>query len=238
MGGWLNTSSVVISIGATASVRCREVVRLWVGPLWEVPLYTWELQKVLQSTWVSQLQLFVSDIGSLSSSSRMFVNLIVSNYFAQKHSVLNWLITAQLTANEPLQNILVISIDNTLNQLLENHGIPSIHPHSTPYNLEIHSKKVWPRISSTNGIFTVMCLLCYWGIDVAHYDPEAVILRNPHKLYNRHPDTDILGALKNQYAHGCSGRSVSYGPVTSPLQPIRSQKGVTCMLAQQLHIGI
>jgi len=35
----LNISSVVISIGATASVRYREVVRSWEGPLWEVPLY-------------------------------------------------------------------------------------------------------------------------------------------------------------------------------------------------------
>jgi len=38
VGGWLNTSSVVISIGATARVRYREVVRSWEGPLWEVPL--------------------------------------------------------------------------------------------------------------------------------------------------------------------------------------------------------
>ena len=40
VGGWLNTSSVVISFGATASVHYREVVRSWEGLLWEVPLYT------------------------------------------------------------------------------------------------------------------------------------------------------------------------------------------------------
>jgi len=39
VGGWLNISSVVISIGATASVRYREVVCSWEGPLLEVPLY-------------------------------------------------------------------------------------------------------------------------------------------------------------------------------------------------------
>ena len=39
VGGWLNTSSVAISIGATTSVRYREVVRSWEGPLWDVPLY-------------------------------------------------------------------------------------------------------------------------------------------------------------------------------------------------------
>ncbi len=39
MGGWLNTSCIVFSIRAIASVRYREVVRSWEGPLWEVPLY-------------------------------------------------------------------------------------------------------------------------------------------------------------------------------------------------------
>ena len=40
VGGWLNTSCIVFSIRAIASVRYREVVRSWEGPLWEAPLYT------------------------------------------------------------------------------------------------------------------------------------------------------------------------------------------------------
>ena len=165
-----------------------------IKPSFSLPVhknYTWELQKVLQSTWVSQLQLFVSDIGSLSSSSRMFVNLIASN-FGQKHLVLNWLITAQLMAKEPLENILVISIDSALNQLLENHGIPSIHvpPHTILKSVPTKCDQGFPLQIVR---LTVMRLLCHWGVDVAHYDSEAVILRNPHKLYNRHPDADILG---------------------------------------------
>ena len=40
VGGWLNTSCIVFSIRAIASVRYREVVRSWEGPLWEVPLYS------------------------------------------------------------------------------------------------------------------------------------------------------------------------------------------------------
>ena len=39
VGGFLYISTIVISIGATASVLYREVVRWWEGPLWEVPLY-------------------------------------------------------------------------------------------------------------------------------------------------------------------------------------------------------
>ena len=39
VGGFLYISTIVISIGATACVLYREVVRWWEGPLWEVPLY-------------------------------------------------------------------------------------------------------------------------------------------------------------------------------------------------------
>ena len=40
LGGWFCTKAVVISIRATDFVRCREVVLLSEGPLWEVRLYT------------------------------------------------------------------------------------------------------------------------------------------------------------------------------------------------------
>ena len=39
LGGWFSTKAVVISIRATDFVRCREVVLLSEGPLWEVRLY-------------------------------------------------------------------------------------------------------------------------------------------------------------------------------------------------------
>ena len=39
VGGRFTTSSIVNSIGAVASVRYREIVSWWEGPLWEVPLY-------------------------------------------------------------------------------------------------------------------------------------------------------------------------------------------------------
>ena len=157
--------------------------------------YTWTLKKVLQSSWVSQLQTFVSDIGSLNSP----INLIASN-FIQKHLVLNWLITAQLMAKEPLQNILVISIDNALHKLLESHGIPSIHvpPHTILKFLPIRHDLGFPLQMVR---LTVMRLLCHWGVDVAHYDPEAVILKNPHKLYNGQQQADVIGGFASFPLH-------------------------------------
>ena len=171
-----------------------------VKPSFSLPVhvnYTWDPQKVLQSSWVSQLQLFVSDIGSLNSS----INLIASN-FMQKRLLLNWLITAQLMIKDPLQNILVISVDQGLSQLLETHGIPSIH---VPPHTILKIKSIPPEHDLGFPLqmvrLTVMRLLCHWGIDVAYYDPEAVILRNPHKLFNRHPDTDVFGAYAEFPVH-------------------------------------
>ena len=43
MGGW-----PLVSIRAIASVRYREVVRSWEGPLWEAPLYI-EKMYILQN---------------------------------------------------------------------------------------------------------------------------------------------------------------------------------------------
>ena len=46
MGGYLYTSAIVFSIGATAGVLYREVVRWWEGPLWEVPLYVLDCEQI------------------------------------------------------------------------------------------------------------------------------------------------------------------------------------------------
>ena len=43
VGGYLYTSAVIFSIGATAGVLYREVVRWWEGQLREVPLYVLQI---------------------------------------------------------------------------------------------------------------------------------------------------------------------------------------------------
>ena len=46
VGGFLYTRTIVISIGATAGIHYREVVRWWEGPLWEVPLYIYTISQL------------------------------------------------------------------------------------------------------------------------------------------------------------------------------------------------
>ena len=69
-----STSSVVISIGATASVRYREVVRSWEGPLWEVPLYMTSCNALLR--YIDRFVLAqYSDIESKGSIHHYYANI-------------------------------------------------------------------------------------------------------------------------------------------------------------------
>ena len=81
--GWLNISSVVIWIGALASVCYREVFRSWEGPLWEVPLYL-----VLGVTYIAMmLQDWVHKFTHLSPPDP---NCVFSVYCDTRWKVLQW----------------------------------------------------------------------------------------------------------------------------------------------------
>ena len=185
-----------------------EKINFTIKPSFRLPVYknySCDVGKVLQSDWVSQLQLFVNSLPR-----RTVVNMLIASY-PQKLLVLNWLISAQLKAkakdkdSEPLQNILVVTTDHLLNQFLESRSIPSIYVpahtvlkmKSMPVNLRLNKVFALQMIG-----LTVMRLLCHWGIDVAHFKPGALVLKNPHRLlYNRHLEADVLGGYDNFPPH-------------------------------------
>ena len=93
-----------------------------------------------------------------------------------------------------MKNILVISFDSPLHELLQRVGIESVlvPPESlaSQYGMCVaHDfyKLLMARV-------TVLRLINYWGYDVAHYDTDAIILKNPLSLYNKHADSDVVGS--------------------------------------------
>ena len=193
--------------GRTTTTRTLDQVgeiNFTIKPSFRLPVYknyTLDVGKVLQSDWVSQLQLFVNSL----QSSRTLVNMLTAPYL-QRLLVLNWLISAQLKLkdSEPLQNILVVTTDHLLNQFLESRSIPSIYVPAHTI-LKMKSMPVNLRLNKLFALqmagLTVMRLLCHWGIDVAHYNPGALVLKNPHRVYNRHPEADILGGYDDFPSH-------------------------------------
>ena len=75
---------------------------------------------LLKSRWVLQLQNFLSTVEGNQ------VSLVTAN---QEHQdvVLNWLISAYTVASPPLKNILVLTLDKPLHDLLQGRGIATLH---------------------------------------------------------------------------------------------------------------
>ena len=156
------------------------------------PAATRSLRKLLQSEWVGQLQAYLETVSSGP------VTLVSSDY-GYREVLLNWLISATVRVAKPLSNILVLSLDASLYHLLVNRSISCIHV--SPGALLKPSIKLSRHVSFTQVHvmrLTVMRLINHWGFDVANYDTDALILKNPEHFY-------YTGSLKDRNFIGSFG---------------------------------
>ncbi len=126
--------------------------------------------QVLTSSWVRELKYFLA---SVDQPKRVILTVATSDFTA---NLLNWLISAQVVAVPPLENILVVCFDASLHDLLNRKRIDSIYvPYSsilkTTHGLGIG--KVWMTRMA------VIRLINHLGFDVQQFDTDAIILRNP-----------------------------------------------------------
>ena len=154
------------------------------------PAATRPLEEILQSEWVGQLKAF---LGTVSSGP---VTLVSSDY-GYREVLLNWLMSAMIRLAKPLSNILALSLDASLYRLLASKGIPCVY--ISPNALLRPSIKLTKHIGFTQVHImrlTVMRLINHWGFDVANYDTDALILKNPEHLYytGSLKDRDFIGS--------------------------------------------
>ena len=110
--------------------------------------------------------------------------------------LLNWLISALVSSAKPLTNVLVLSLDHALCQLLGQREIPCVH--IPPSCLLRHGLSLTHHVPFTEVHIMrllVMRLLNNWGYDVANYDSDAVVLRNPEVRYGELGDMDLIGSV-------------------------------------------
>ena len=148
------------------------------------PRTTLSAKKLLQQQWVSDLQKILSEISPESPP----VHIIVGNY-EYREVMLNWLITAKIRINPPLTNIIVVSIDSPLCQLLNKRDITCLYVHWKDY-LTYNLGEPFRLILVLR--LTVIRLLNYWGYDAANLDTDALLLKNPESLYREFIDNDLV----------------------------------------------
>ena len=141
-------------------------------------------EQLLQMQWVKDLQMILSDISRDSPP----VHIIAGNY--EYHDVLlNWLITAKVRVNPPVTNVIILSIDTPLCELLSMRNITCLHidqRHIFKTEMTIAFRLILELR------LTVIRLLNYWGYDAANIDTDALVLKNPEVLYDAFKDSDIV----------------------------------------------
>ena len=144
-------------------------------------------EQIMQFRWVRKLWSFVTTVDC------RFPIAIVASNSKYTDALLNWLIASVVKLKDPIKNILVLSLDSSLQNLLRMRRIDFLYVlPSTLANIK-HSKH--EAIKQVEVVrLTVMRILNHWGFDVVNYDSDAVILRNPQPIYDRYPGSDVIGS--------------------------------------------
>ncbi len=132
-------------------------------------------------SWIQELQ---SVLKGWKSNRRV---VMVASNSAYREVLLNWLISAALVI--PLNQILVLALDEPAWRLMHNRGFQSIF---VPPSSLTHKSTVFGQIMLTR--LSVMRLLNHWGFDVAMIDTDALLLKNPWLLFEKYPESGIVAS--------------------------------------------
>ncbi len=136
--------------------------------------------------WIPPLQ------AALHTMSSTRLNMVVSD--GQFKSVLfNWLIASLVKLPRPLDNVLVIALDPDLHTLLEERGITSVYVDKKTI-VSADREMLTPQSHIWIIRTTVYRLISHWGYDIAIFDTDAILIKNPTDLFDSYGDVDIVGS--------------------------------------------
>ena len=145
-----------------------------------------EIDDLQKATWTAHLYQYLQ---SLNKSISPQLNMVFGDS-DHMDLVLNWIIAAHVRLDPPLHNILVLSLDQSLCDFLESKKLP-VACIAVPLKSFLKLKhKTWGQGVKCRTL--VLRIINYWGYDVASYDSDAVLLRNPQPVYDRNPDVKLF----------------------------------------------
>ena len=151
------------------------------------PSFSLPANLLLRSRWVVDLQDY------LRATQGRTISMVTAT---AEHTdvLLNWLIAASVKIAEPLQNIIVISMDARLHSILVTRGIDSLYIHK---DMIVSPDADVPRAFSQVHVvrLAVLRLMNHYGYDVINYDCDAIPLRNPQPIFDEYRDTDLIGTF-------------------------------------------
>ena len=152
---------------------------------------------LLKTDWVMRLYNYLH---TTDTSVSPHVNMVFGD---DRHRllVLNWITAALFKIQPPLHNILIVSLEQTLCDYLSTRGDLSVACITVPVEDILFPNGYLPPRFTRNrwkmGMMVrmpVLRLITHWGYDVAAYDSDAVLLRNPQVLYEKKRDAQVIAS--------------------------------------------
>lgn len=144
-------------------------------------------EEILANPWVTELRSLLAK----SQAKQVSIVFSSSDYL---ESLLNWLIAAEIQTSPPIDNIIVFCLDRDVFDVLNPKDVPSIYV--DPKTVANTTQKFSHRYSFIVWVvrFVVFRLINYYGYDVVSYDSDAIVLKNPQKLFDEHVYSDIVSS--------------------------------------------
>ena len=149
------------------------------------------LERLKRTKWIHELYQFVKNTEPPGP-----ITLVASDS-GYVEGVLNWLIRTKLMLKEPMRNVLIVTNDEPLHRFLSCKNITNLH---VPWEDVVLNTPKGPFDFLGAGMVQILVVrvgvikvLNHWGYDVRNYDADAIIMRNPHHVYEQYPDSDVVG---------------------------------------------
>ena len=131
---------------------------------------------------------------TLNKSVSPHLNMVFGDYTHRK-LILNWLFGAIVALDPPLPNVLVFSLDQKLcDVVLSRMSTVLVTCITAPVETIIAFDHKGQWVTALMGRTLALRLINYWGYDVATYDSDAVILKNPQVLYDDRAQFNLIAS--------------------------------------------
>ncbi len=160
------------------------------------------LESIVKQSWLQELKTF------LTHSTPDHPIVLISGDLDFKKAVVNWLIAATVRQDPPIKNILVTTYSPPFCDFLNSKKYPCkclVVPPETLTDKSMYHHKSW-LINFYKLLIArvvVLRMISYWGYDVANFDSDAIILKNPIPLYysKEYADNNIVGTHGGNLPH-------------------------------------
>ena len=158
-----------------------------------VPHSTLTVDDILRQQWMEELQMILSEVEPDSGP----VSVTTCDY-KFREVLLNWLIASTVKITPGLSHIIVLSMDQSVYDLLKSHGLNCLYVSPESFLRKSVTSTLTKHVAFSELQIlrlTVMRFLNHWGYDAANYDADAIVIKSPEQLYyDKYHDSHLIAS--------------------------------------------